>query len=35
MHYYVYAAMDTNRPHAPEVYRYLELLKEEIAAYTL
>lgn len=35
MNYYVYAAMDTNRPHAPEVYRYLELLKEEIAAYTL
>lgn len=35
MNYYVYAAMDTNRPHAPEVYRYLELLKEEIANYTL
>ena len=35
MSYTIYMAMDKSRPHAPEVYRYLELLKEEVAAYTI
>lgn len=34
MNYIIYSVMDKSRPNAPEVYRYLELLKEEVAAYS-